>query len=250
MPTQDRIPSHGAAGDSLPYQVVNELFGIGLDVHRALRCIDYDLDPDRNLQSALTRLDATVATVLHGALTHPGTAATAPEQLLSRTFTTLAEGLARGFDLTEHLLVLAEQGTALPGVGAAAFIVGDAGGTPYLTVTVPDRPAVRALCRLRPSPTWDTYTSGRPQTVADLTTDSRWPLFAARASTAGHQAAHTIPVRRREKTLGALILFRATPGALPALDDHIGQTLADLAALSILVHTGQNRDPVADTAAM
>jgi GAF domain-containing protein len=235
----DQNPPRHTADGSLPYEVINDLFAVGMDVHRALRSIDHDLDPERNLQSVLARLDHTIATVQHGALAHASAAGTAHEQLLaSSTFVALTGSLADGFDLNGHLRSLARRGTELPDVRATAFLVGTADGTPHPVVTADDEPSLRALCEMRPSPGWEAWLSGRSQTVTDTTTDIRWPLFAARANSAGHRAVHTTPLRQRENVVGALILFLGKPNALPAHESRVVQVLADLATISVLVDLG------------
>ena len=74
------------------------------------------------------------------------------------------------------------------------------------------------------------YDSGEPIAVADLRCDERFPAFATKAVEAGLVAVFTFPLRQGEVCLGALDLYRDTPGLLDA--DAIGaaQTLADVAA--------------------
>jgi hypothetical protein len=239
-PQEHPLPADPGGG-LLPRQLVNQLFSVGLDVHQALRLLDDDTAA-RHLTSVLTRLDETIATALHAGLARSRDAGLELECLVSDTFAELTRGLAGGFDLAAYLHVLTEHGTDLPGVQAAAIVLGDAGETPSLVVVTPHRPSLRELCHLRPSPAWDTCLSGQPHTVTDLATDIRWPLFAARATAAGHQAVHTMPLRQRTTVLGALTLFRDTPGALPPPTDRITRGLADLATIGIVLqHAGQRR---------
>ena len=74
------------------------------------------------------------------------------------------------------------------------------------------------------------YDSGEPIAVADLRCDERFPAFATKAVEAGLVAVFTFPLRQGEVCLGALDLYRDTPGPLDADDIGAAQTLADVAA--------------------
>ncbi|MEO8095922.1 MAG: GAF domain-containing protein, partial [Pseudolysinimonas sp.] len=84
------------------------------------------------------------------------------------------------------------------------------------------------------------YTSGEPVSVPDLAADDRFSSFGERARKMGLAATFTFPLRHGETCLGALDLYRETPGEL---DDHtmiVAQTLADVAAAYLL--NAQARD--------
>lgn len=74
------------------------------------------------------------------------------------------------------------------------------------------------------------YTSGAAVAVPDLATDDRFPRFAVQAVAAGLAAVFTFPLRQDEIRLGALDLYRDTPGVLDGHDMEAAQTLADVAA--------------------
>jgi hypothetical protein len=252
MSRQEQTPPHGTGGSSSPHDLVGQLFAVGLDIHQALRLIDHDIEHDDaagpHLRSVLARLDEMIATVLHTGLARALSGEFEVGRLVTDTFLQLTLGVTSGFDLAGYLRALTGHGTALPDVRAAAIILGDADETPSLVVLTPHQPTLKELCRLRPSPAWDTYLSGEPQTVADLSTDIRWPLFAARAKAAGHQAVHTMPLRRRTTVLGALTLFHATPGTLPPASRRIAHRLAALATIGVLLHgSGRLRLPGGDS---
>jgi hypothetical protein len=72
-------------------------------------------------------------------------------------------------------------------------------------------------------------------TAADLDAEAqRWPRFAAAARQAGFAAVQALPMRLREQVIGALNLFRASPGVLAAADVRVGQAMADVATISLL----------------
>ena len=72
------------------------------------------------------------------------------------------------------------------------------------------------------------YQTGEAVAIADLTKDERFPLFVPQALEAGLAAIFTFPLRQGDAQLGALDLYRDTPGALNADDMVIAQTLADV----------------------
>jgi signal transduction histidine kinase len=84
------------------------------------------------------------------------------------------------------------------------------------------------------------YRTGDAVAVADLRTDDRFQNFGPRALEAGLAAVFTFPLRQGEKQLGALDLYRDTPGALNDDDMAAAQTLADVTAAYLV--NAQARD--------
>ncbi|HEY4314468.1 MAG TPA: GGDEF domain-containing protein [Actinomycetes bacterium] len=79
------------------------------------------------------------------------------------------------------------------------------------------------------------YTSGEAVAVPDLRVDGRFPQFTPSALEAGLAAVFTFPLRRGAGVqLGALDLYRDTPGGLEPHDMEAAQTLADVAAAYLL----------------
>ena len=70
--------------------------------------------------------------------------------------------------------------------------------------------------------------------VADLARDGRFPAFASRATRAGLAAVFTFPLNHEDVRLGALDLYRDTPGELSAEWLSAAQTLADVAAAYLI----------------
>jgi diguanylate cyclase (GGDEF)-like protein len=83
---------------------------------------------------------------------------------------------------------------------------------------------------LHEGPCWDAYRTGEAVEVADLTEDERYPAFSPRARQAGLAAVFTFPMRLDEERLGAVDLYRDTPGPLSAWSRRAAQVLADVAA--------------------
>ncbi len=83
-------------------------------------------------------------------------------------------------------------------------------------------------------PCFMAYQSGEAVSVPDLVEETRFPRFGPLALEAGVAAVFTFPLRHGEGRLGALDLYRATPGPLDADAMSAAQTLADVAAAYIL----------------
>jgi two-component system cell cycle sensor histidine kinase/response regulator CckA len=78
------------------------------------------------------------------------------------------------------------------------------------------------------------YETGEPVAISDLRDDQRFPRFGPRALAEGLAAVFTFPLRHGAERLGALDLYRDTPGPM---DDHAmatAQTLADVAAAYLI----------------
>jgi len=78
------------------------------------------------------------------------------------------------------------------------------------------------------------YHSGEAISVPDLRTEQRFPLFTPLALDAGLVAVFTFPLRHGDVSLGALDLYRDTPGALSPESMTAAMTLADVAAAYLL----------------
>jgi len=66
--------------------------------------------------------------------------------------------------------------------------------------------------------------------------DERWPRFTPRAIAQGFHSVHSLPMRLRGRTIGALNLFRLETGAIAHEGAHMAQGLADVATIAILQH--------------
>ncbi len=78
------------------------------------------------------------------------------------------------------------------------------------------------------------YETDEPISVPDLGEDDRFPRFAEAARAQGLAAVFTFPLRQGDRCLGALDLYRTTPGALDETDMAAAQTLADVTTAYLL----------------
>ena len=78
------------------------------------------------------------------------------------------------------------------------------------------------------------YKTGEAVAVPNLDGDERFPEFGPSGVQAGLAAVFTFPLRHGDERLGALDLYRDSPGALDTDDMTTAQTLADVAAAYLL----------------
>jgi diguanylate cyclase (GGDEF)-like protein len=79
------------------------------------------------------------------------------------------------------------------------------------------------------------YRAGKPIAVPDLRADTQFPTFSPRALHEGMEAVFTFPLRHGDsRPLGALDLYRDTPGELSPKSMSAAQTLADVAAAYLI----------------
>ncbi len=83
-------------------------------------------------------------------------------------------------------------------------------------------------------PCLEAYETGEAVLVPDLNSERRFPQFSPRALDAGLTAVFTFPMRHADVLLGALDLYRETPGALTPGSVRAAQTLADVAAAYLI----------------
>ncbi|MEP7114890.1 MAG: EAL domain-containing protein, partial [Ilumatobacteraceae bacterium] len=79
-----------------------------------------------------------------------------------------------------------------------------------------------------------TFETGEPVMVPDLREDQRFPTFGPHAVAAGLVAVFTFPLRHGGERLGALDLYRTTPGQLDSDAVAAAQTLADVTSAYVL----------------
>ena len=159
------------------------------------------------------------------------------EQLLSETFVELTDTMVADFDVIDFLQVLTDRSVQLLEVAAAGLLLADPRGELRVIAASSEAARLLELFQLQndQGPCLDCFRSGQPVSVADLTAEAgRWPRFAPAARQAGFAAVQALPMRLREQVIGALNLFRTTPGAFDPAGIRIGQALADVATISLL----------------
>jgi GAF domain-containing protein len=164
------------------------------------------------------------------------------EGQLPSVLSELASTLLTDFPIQSILNHLVDRILDVLPVSAVGITLISPGVAP-LYVAASDDSALRfetLQTELKQGPCILAYTSGEAVSVPDLTCESRFPEFVACALPAGMAAVFTFPLRHGEDRIGALDLYRATPGRLTPTDLVAAQTLADVAAAYVL--NAQARD--------
>jgi GAF domain-containing protein len=164
-------------------------------------------------------------------------------QLLSETFVELTDTMVADFDVIDFLHLLTDRAARLLDVSAVGLLLADPRGE--LRVVAASSEAARLLELLQlegdQGPCLDCYRSGLPVTSADLTADVRWPQFAVAARLAEFSAVQALPMRLRDQVIGALNLFRDSPGGFDPEEVRVGQALADVATIGLLHERSMRR---------
>lgn len=160
---------------------------------------------------------------------------------LSAVLIELAHTLGTDFPIQGILDRLVASAVDVLDVTAAGVNLIPAGGTPE-HVAASGRWAQELgelQARLRHGPGVTAHETGRQVSVPDLLADDAYPALGRAARAAGLAAVFTFPLRHGDVRLGALDLFRDTPGPLTAQDVAAAQTLADVSAAYLLNARGR-----------
>jgi hypothetical protein len=163
------------------------------------------------------------------------------ESRLVTALVTLTDTLVAGYDLAELLQFLVDTSVELLDAVAAGLVLADRDGHLNALAATSDHAERLEAVQIRTGhgPCLDCYVSGQPQSITDLRADAdRWPQFTSLALEQGIRSVHAVPMRLRDRVIGALNLFRSQPGDLAEPDRRAAQALADAATIGIL----QQRD--------
>jgi transcriptional regulator with GAF, ATPase, and Fis domain len=158
-------------------------------------------------------------------------------QLLSETFVELTDTMVADFDVIDFLHVLTDRSVQLLDVSAAGLLLADPRGALRVVAASSEAARLLELFQLQndEGPCLDCFRAGQPVSATDLSTEAqRWPRFARVAQETGFAAVQALPMRLRDQVIGALNLFRATPGPFDPVGMRVGQAMADVATISLL----------------
>ncbi|MFF4121462.1 ANTAR domain-containing protein [Streptomyces sp. NPDC001714] len=163
----------------------------------------------------------------------------AREQRLVEIFVEVADSLVEDFDVIDLLQRLSARCVELLDVSAAGILLADAHGELQIIAASDEHTRLLELFALQhdQGPCVECYRTGTARTNIDLTQPEAtvgWPRFAARARETGYAATHAVPLRLRNRIVGALNLFQSTPQRLGYDDIALAQALADVATIAIL----------------
>jgi GAF domain-containing protein len=156
---------------------------------------------------------------------------------LAQTLVELADTLVADFDVVDFLHTLALRSTALLDAAEAGLMLGDQRGGMRVMACSSERARLLELFEVQneQGPCLDCFRSGSRVVCENLEADvDRWPLFTPEALTAGFRSVHALALRCHSQVIGALNIFRATPGLLDEDDLVAAQAMADVATIGIL----------------
>jgi GAF domain-containing protein len=170
------------------------------------------------------------------------------EQSVSRAFVMLADTLVDEYDVIDLLDRLVGFCVDLLPADAAGIVLGDARHELRAVAASSEAAHVMELLQLQSDegPCLDCFQTGRPVSIADLTEAAdRWPAFVtAVRQRSQFRSVHALPLRLRNRAIGALNLFHHEPGPLPDARLLLGQALADVATIGILQERAIRRGEV------
>jgi GAF domain-containing protein len=161
----------------------------------------------------------------------------ADERSVTRTLVDLADTLVDDYDLIQFLQLLAGRCTDLLGCSDAGVALADDIGRLHVLASSSERMHLLELIELQSQegPCLEAWGTGAAVRSDHLDEDApRWPLFAPSAIAAGYRSVYAVPLRLRDRRLGALNLFGDHPAALSADDQDLAQAMADVATIGIL----------------
>jgi diguanylate cyclase (GGDEF)-like protein len=163
------------------------------------------------------------------------------EQKLSDVLGEFARTMVTDFPIQSILDRLVERIVDILPVTSAGVTLISPGAAPRYIAASDDS----ALCfeklqtELDEGPCLAAYHAGEAVAVPDVRSETRFPNFGPRALAVGLAAVFTFPLRHGDSQLGALDLYRNTPGTLSHQAMTDAQTLADVAAAYLLNAQGR-----------
>jgi GAF domain-containing protein len=160
---------------------------------------------------------------------------------LHELFSKFARTLTDGYHLEDVIVQLGEDICSVLAVAGAGVMVEDDDAYLRFMSTSDDR--LRALEQLQieldEGPCLLAYRTGKQVIAADLRDDPRFVRFGPFAVAVGMQAVYSFPMVHSEDPIGAMNLYRSSPGPLSSEQISIGQMFADVAS-AFIVHARED----------
>jgi GAF domain-containing protein len=167
------------------------------------------------------------------------------EEMASRAVGSVDDPRGQEHDVAD---LLVEHTVQLLTADAAGILLADARRELRVMAASSEDAMLMELLQLQSDegPCVDCFHGGSPVGVVDLTqAGDRWPAFVAAAADRGaFRSVHTLPLRLRGETIGALDLFYREPGSPPDVELGVGQALADVATIAIVSERAARRAEV------
>ncbi|MFE6131907.1 ANTAR domain-containing protein [Streptomyces sp. NPDC056437] len=161
------------------------------------------------------------------------------EQHLSAVFVDVADSLTDDFDVIDFLEQLCAHCVALLDVKAAGILLAGERDTLHTIAASDENTHLLELFALQhdQGPCLDCYRDGQARInidLADIEGTQTWPEFAAAARDRGFRTSHVVPLRLRDRAVGALNLFHTADQPLNPADASLAQALANVATIALL----------------
>ncbi|MGW3284033.1 ANTAR domain-containing protein [Streptomyces sp. NPDC001002] len=161
------------------------------------------------------------------------------EQRLAEVFVEIADSLIDDFDVLDLLQRLSTRCVELLEVSAAGILLADPHGELQVIAASDEHTRLLELLALQhdQGPCVECFHTGAARTNIDLRRPeaaAAWPRFTPRARELGFVATHAIPLRLRDRVVGALNLFQLSVHRLDDSEIALAQALADVATITIL----------------
>ncbi|HUZ44631.1 MAG TPA: GAF and ANTAR domain-containing protein [Acidimicrobiales bacterium] len=156
-----------------------------------------------------------------------------------RSLVEMADTLVEDYDVIDLLTGLSDRCVSLLGIAAAGVMLATPNGDLRLVASSSEAMRILEIFELesQEGPCLDAYRTGLPVEHENLVAGAgRWPRFATASVESGFRSASALPLRLRDKTVGALNLFGTTTIPMGEDDVIVAKAFADLATLSILQH--------------
>ncbi|MFG3254160.1 ANTAR domain-containing protein [Streptomyces sp. NPDC048172] len=147
--------------------------------------------------------------------------------------------LTEDFDLIDFLHRVSVRCVELLDVAAVGVVIADEHGQLQPIAASDEHTRLLELFALQhdQGPCVESYRGGVARLDVDLTSSREtagFVPFARRARQAGYVTTHALPMRLRERSIGAMNLFHTRAGTLTPADARVAQALADVATIAIL----------------
>ena len=149
----------------------------------------------------------------------------------------LAETFTGDFDVIDFLHGLCGRCVDLMSVDAAGVLLAHPGGGLQVVAGADAQLSMVELLQtqVEEGPAMEAWRSGAPVSGPDLALAAgRWPRFAPQAFAEGFAAAHAIPMRLRDESIGVLSLLSKAPGELDAGSLRAARAMVDVATIGLL----------------